>query len=109
MIGFLPLLCSLTDPPLVPNPPSNACTFESGTLPYLSRVISEERLRRTPAEKGMLFGSDSAGYGRSETQFKKWSATSLVHAPFKEKQRKERPIEERPGGRVRSADPFSPQ
>lgn len=66
VIIFLPFWGSPSDPPLPRNPPANACTFESGTLPCRSPVIIEERPGRRSPEKGMHFGSDSAGYGRSE-------------------------------------------
>lgn len=66
VIIFLPLWGSPGDPPLPRNPPANACTFESGTLPCLSPVFFARWWRRRSPEKGMHFGSDSAGYGRSK-------------------------------------------
>ena len=93
------------DPPLPRNPPANACTFESGTLPCLSPVFFARWWRRRSPEKGMHFGSDSAGYGRSECEWKKRSATSLAARRLLKTRTKGRTlVEERPGGRVRSAD-----
>ena len=104
VIIFLPFWGSPSDPPLPRSPPANACTFESGTLPCLSPVIIEERPGRAPAEKGMHFGSDSAGYDFSQTKWKNRSATSRLHPRLQSKTIKAvGPIEERPGGRVRSA------
>ena len=49
----------------------------------------------------MHFGSDSAGYGFSQTKWKKRSATSRLHPRLQSKTIKAvGPIEERPGGRV---------
>ena len=51
VIIFLPFCGSPGDPPLPRNPPANACTFESGTLPCRSPVISEARPWRAPLKR----------------------------------------------------------
>lgn len=51
VIIFLPFCGSPGDPPLPRSPPANACTFESGTLPCRSPVISEARPWRAPLKR----------------------------------------------------------
>ena len=51
VIIFLPLCGSPGDPPLPRSPPANAFTFESGTLPCRSPVISEARPWRAPLKR----------------------------------------------------------
>ena len=104
VIIFLPFWGSPSDPPLPRNPPANACTFESGTLPCLSPVIIEERPGRAPQKKGCILDpilQDTVFLKRSgkSDQPPAWCTLLSIEKP----NRKERPIEERPGGRVRSA------
>lgn len=64
-------------PPAATEPACKCMHFRIWHLPCRSPVIIEERPRRALAGKGILGRSNSAGYGRSECEWKKRSATSL--------------------------------
>ena len=105
VIIFLPFWGSPSDPPLPRNPPANEPVSKSSTCRAAHQFFSPAGGDGAPQKKGCILDpilQDTVGPNASakSDQPPAWCTLLSIEKP----NRKERPIEERPGGRVRSAD-----
>ena len=110
VIIFLPFWGSPSDPPLPRNPPANGRVSKSSTCRAAHEFFSPAGGDGAPQKKGCILDpilQDTVGPNASAKidQPPAWSpAVIMQKAKWNGAL-----VEERPGGRVRSADSFSPQ